>query len=250
MSLLSIGKASSANKKMEEGKMIVVVEQNASIAETFKSTLGREGYAAVSFDPDDFISWFKASPELDLASLEGVLLGDFATREIIAKAIRSRTSVPSIALNDFNTLDSTLKLYEAGVDDVVRKPVHAKELIARINAIRRRAGSAKNALWDHDGLVIHGDGRDPEVFGETLKLPRRERRILEFLASNKGRRVSKPQIYSAVYGLLDEAVEECVVESHISKLRKKLREKLGFDPIDTQRFLGYQLLGQHSAAAA
>ncbi|MDB5551172.1 MAG: ftcR, partial [Rhizobium sp.] len=55
----------------------------------------------------------------------------------------------------------------------------------------------------------------------------------------RGRRVSKTQIFNAIYGIFDEDVEENGVESHISKLRKKLRKRLGFDPIDSNRFLGY-----------
>ena len=82
---------------------------------------------------------------------------------------------------------------------------------------------------------------DPQS-GFRLPLPRRERRILEYLASNRGRRVTKTQVFNAIYGIFDEEVEENVVESHISKLRKKLREKLGTDPIDSKRFLGYRLV--------
>ena len=79
-----------------------------------------------------------------------------------------------------------------------------------------------------------------------LPLPRRERRILEFLAANKGRRMTKSQIFNFVYGLFSEDIDENVVESHISKLRKRLRYQLGYDPIDSQRYLGYRLIeGQH-----
>ena len=90
-------------------------------------------------------------------------------------------------------------------------------------------------------MRIFMDGRDPEIDGQPLPLPRRERRILEYLASNRGRRVTKTQVFNAIYGIFDDEVEENVVESHISKLRKKLRERLGFDPIDSKRFLGYRL---------
>ncbi len=75
--------------------------------------------------------------------------------------------------------------------------------------------------------------------GEVLILPRRERRILEYLVKNKGKRVQREQIFSAVYGVFNENVDEAVVESHISKLRKKLRGRLGYDPIDSKRYLGY-----------
>ena len=53
--------------------------------------------------------------------------------------------------------------------------------------------------------------------------------------------MTKTQVFNAIYGIFDEDVEENVVESHVSKLRKKLRERLGFDPIDSKRFLGYCL---------
>ena len=75
--------------------------------------------------------------------------------------------------------------------------------------------------------------------GVPLPLPRRECRILEYLVRNRGRRVTKTQIFNAVYGLFDENVDENVVESHISKLRKKLKHRLGYDPIDSKRYLGY-----------
>ena len=81
----------------------------------------------------------------------------------------------------------------------------------------------------------------PGAHGEVLELPRRERRILEYLVANRGKRVTKTQIFNAIYGIFDEDVEEDVVESHISKLRKKLRHRLGYDPIDSKRYLGYSL---------
>jgi DNA-binding response OmpR family regulator len=127
------------------------------------------------------------------------------------------------------------------VDDVVRKPVHAREIIARIGAIRRRVTMPAKAT-DVGELRVFSDGRDPEIGGEVITLPRRERRILEYLIANRSRRVSRNQIFNAVYGLFDEEVEESVVESHISKLRKKLRTALGYDPIDTKRYLGYQII--------
>jgi two-component system, OmpR family, flagellar system response regulator FtcR len=80
------------------------------------------------------------------------------------------------------------------------------------------------------------------VKGEVLSLPRRERRILEYLVMNRGCRVTKTQIYNYVYGLFSEDIDENVVESHVSKLRKRLRHRLGFDPIDSQRYLGYRLI--------
>jgi len=122
----------------------------------------------------------------------------------------------------------------------VRKPVHPREILARAAAIRRRLQTLANHV-EVGAIRVFSDGRDPEVAGEIFPLPRRERRILEYLVANRGRRVTKGQIFNAIYGIFDEEVEENVVESHISKLRKKLRKRLGVDPIDSKRFLGYCL---------
>ena len=223
--------------------MIVIVEDRKDVSEAYISSIGREGYSAISFSPQDFISWFHSASGVDLSAIDGIVLGE-CERENITRTIRRQSEVPALALSEVSALEHTLKLFAAGVDDVVRKPVHAREIIARICAIRRRQVSESQALWDMDGLTIYGDGRGLELNGQFVQVPRRELRILEYLATSKNRRVTRSQIFNAVYGMLDEDVEESVVECHISKLRKKLRTVLGYDPIDTQRFLGYQLVGR------
>lgn len=227
--------------------MIVIVDERPEVTAAYRSSLGREGISVASFSPADFDSWFHSTSGPDLTAVEAFVLGDFERRESLTRAIKTRAEVPAIALNDQTGLDSTLKLFAAGVDDVVRKPVHAREIIARIGAIRRRAAPSVRAV-EFGPLKVYGDGRDPEINGTPLVLPRRERRILDYLAANRGRRVSRGQIFNAVYGLFDEEVEESVVESHISKLRKKLRSVMGFDPIDTKRYLGYQLAASDTSA--
>jgi DNA-binding response OmpR family regulator len=203
--------------------------------------LGREGVASAGFAPCEFEEWVSSAAEDDLKSVRAFLIGDCREGSVSPRQIRDRTGAPVIALSEQHSLENTLKLFEAGVDDVVRKPVHIKEILARISAIRRRAHE-EAAFTEVGAMRIFADGRDPEIDGEPLPLPRRERRILEYLAANRGRRVTKTQVFNAIYGIFDEEVEENVVESHISKLRKKLRERLGQDPIDSKRFLGYRLV--------
>ena len=228
--------------------MIIIVDERREVTDAYSASLGREGISTASFTPADFDGWFHSVNGPDLAAVEAFVLGEFSNRELMTRAIKTRSEIPAIALNDTPQLDGILKLFAAGADDVVRKPVHAREIIARIAAIRRRHTPPGQAA-DIGGLRIHSEGRDPEANGEVMTLPRRERRILEYLAANRTRRVSRTQIFNAVYGLFDEEVEESVVESHISKLRKKLRQVLGYDPIDTRRYLGYQLVGPMAQAA-
>jgi two-component system, OmpR family, flagellar system response regulator FtcR len=201
--------------------MIVIVDERELVKDGYSSLFDREGIASAS-------------------AVRAFLIGEDATEKVPPRRIRDRSVAPVIALSERHSLENTLRLFECGVDDVVRKPVHVREILARIAAIRRRAQEEAN-YRDLAGMRIFLDGRDPEIAGQSLPLPRRERRILEFLAENSGRRVTKTQVFNAIYGIFDEEVEENVVESHISKLRKKLREKLGVDPIDSKRFLGYRL---------
>ena len=229
--------------------MIILVDDRIDVTAAYRTSFGREGISTAGFTPADFDSWFHSTSGPDLAAVEAFILGDFDHRESLARVIKTRTEAPAIALNETTGLETTLKLFAAGVDDVVRKPVHAREIIARIGAIRRRAASAGKAT-DVGDLRVFSDGRDPEVAGTVLALPRRERRILEYLVANRNRRVSRNQIFNAVYGLFDEEVEESVVESHISKLRKKLRQALGYDPIDTKRYLGYQIVARSPGSEA
>jgi Response regulators consisting of a CheY-like receiver domain and a winged-helix DNA-binding domain len=218
--------------------MIVVVDERELVKDGYTSLFGREGIPSTGFDPAEFGEWVNSAADSDIAAVEAFLLGQGDRTLELPRAIRERTTAPVIAVSDQPSLESTLALFDCGVDDVVRKPVHPREIMARAAAIRRRLKAISN-FTEIGPIRIFADGRDPEISGEVFPLPRRERRILEYLVQNRGRRVSKSQIFNAIYGLFDDEVEENVVESHISKLRKKLRKKLGFDPIDSKRFLGY-----------
>src|SRR5215475_9885204 len=219
--------------------MIVIVDERETVLNGYTAWFCREGVSAAGLAPQDFQQWVNTAPEPDIDAVEAFLLGEFHNREEVPVKIKSRSAAAVIAMNETKSLNDTLELFAAGVDDVVRKPVHVREILARIRAISRR--TQQDAEPGPGCIRVFSDGRDPEVGGEVLPLPRRERRILEYLMANKGRRVTKSQIFNFVYGLFDDGIDENVIESHISKLRKRLRQRLGRDPIDSQRFLGYRL---------
>lgn len=222
--------------------MIVVVDERETVSEGYTAWFSREGISACGLAPVEFEGWVSAVSDSDMQSVEAFLLGDSGNRGQLARAIRRRSAtVAIIVLNENRSLEETLDLFSVGVDDVVRKPIHVREIIARVKAIRRRASGASD-FSDVGEMRVFFDGRDPEIRGEVLQLPRRERRILEYLVSNRGCRINKTQIFNSVYGLFSEDIDENVVESHISKLRKRLRSRLGYDPIDSKRYLGYRLV--------
>lgn len=177
-------------------------------------------------------------------AINAFLLGECSSAGGFAGIIKRRSAAAVIAMKEHKTLASTLELFAGGVDDVVSKPCHVREILARIEAISRRVRAERAeraANGEMCSIRIFRDGRDPIVAGQSLQLPRRELRILEFLVASQGRRVTKTQIYNSVYGLFDNGIDENVIESHISKLRRRLRRSLGYDPIDSKRHLGYRL---------
>ena len=226
--------------------MILIVDERATVTQGYAAWFNREGISACGLCPSEFDSWVRTAADPDMLAVEAVLLGECPDRHALSKVIKRRSNAAVIALNENRSLEETLDLFAAGVDDVVRKPIHVREIIARIKAIRRRAKGAPD-FADVGEMRIFFDGRDPEIRGELLQLPRRERRILEYLVNNRGCRVNKTQIFNSVYGLFSDDIDENVVESHISKLRKRLRYRLGYDPIDSKRYLGYRLVASGPA---
>lgn len=226
--------------------MYIVVDERSCVARETVAGFGAQGVTAHSLAADAFQAWLDTAPAGDLAAVQGFVLGESANRTRSTAAIRSLSHAPIIALNETRSLEQTLDLFTAGIDDVVRRPVHVREILARAEAIRRRMGrgEGQGAAQDKAGrLKIHTDGRDPEIDGTSLTLPRRERHILEYFARNRGRQLTRAQIFNAVYADHGSDVEESVVEGHISKLRKKLRMRLGYDPIEAKRLAGYTFVG-------
>jgi DNA-binding response OmpR family regulator len=223
--------------------MYIVVDDRALVTEGYQSLFNGEGVPSIGFTPSRFQEWVEDTPSDHINTVEAFLLGDCADRSSFPTMIRRRSQAPVIAMNEASSLEKTLELFAAGVDDVVRKPVHVREILARVNAMQRR--NEKRRSTDEDislgEIRVYFDGRDPDVAGEVMSLPRRERRILEFLMRSRGRWVTKSQVFNAVYGLFDAEVDEAVVESHVSKLRKKLRDRLGYDPVQSKRYLGYTI---------
>lgn len=222
------------------GMMIVLIETRLSVAEAYLDGLERLGVAGLLLEPAAFANWVGALGPQEFAAVEAVVAGDFVGRETISRKTAKLGGVPLVALLDKRSLEETLLLFSAGFDDVIGKPVHVREILARIHRIsgRRKSIPRDDTLSD---LQVFCDGRDPIVSGETLCLPRRERRILECLDQTEGAWITKTQLFNRVYGVFNDQYDESVIESHICRLRRRLKMALGYDPVESQRYLGYRL---------
>ncbi len=224
-------------------EMIIIVENCSRSTDAFKLSLDREGIPSAGFSSEDFKDWVETVARDDVLAINAFILGECESVLDIASFIKRRSTAAVIAVKKEKTLATTLELFAKGVDDVVAAPCHVREMLARIEAISRRTRSERGQHSKGGSIYTFGDGRDPLVRGQPFQLPRRELRILEFLVANQSRRVTKAQIFNSVYGLFEHSIDENVVESHISKLRRRLRQSLGYDPIESKRHLGYRLVG-------
>ncbi len=222
--------------------MYIVIDMREVVANGYKSGFEREGLACTTFAGAEFADWLQSISDADAVAIQAVILGSAEGRYSIPALVRSRAMTPIIALKEESGLEETLELFNVGVDDVVKKPAPVRELVARANAILRRASDVREEA-QFGRLTVYFDSRDPTIDDTPVELPRRERQILEYLVKNRRRRITKTQLFNAIYGLFNENVDETVIEGHISKLRKKLRLRLGYDVIDAKRFAGYAFIG-------
>jgi two-component system phosphate regulon response regulator PhoB/two-component system alkaline phosphatase synthesis response regulator PhoP len=128
---------------------------------------------------------------------------------------------------------------ELGADDYVTKPFSVKELVARIHAVLRRPGGAETGPRIVVGpLVIDLEKFEVTAGGERIELTATEFKILQLLASRKGRVFNRDQILDHLWGN-EKAVIDRTVDVHIRNLREKLGEAAAL--IKNIRGVGYKL---------
>ncbi len=139
--------------------MIVVVDERELVKDGYTSLFGREGVPSTGFDPSEFGEWVNTAADTDIDAVEAFLIGQGSQALSLPRAIRDRSTAPVIAVSDSPSLETTLAFFDCGVDDVVRKPVHPREILARAAAIRRRLKAISN-YTDIGAIRVFSDGRD------------------------------------------------------------------------------------------
>lgn len=150
--------------------------------------------------------------------------------------------IPIIMLTAKVTEDDRVAGLEAGTDDYVIKPFSPRELIARINAVLRRASPADNEGQIRAGqLLLDTVSRRILANGKEVAMGPTEYRLLEFFMSNQGRAYSRSQLLDHVWGT-NAYLEERTVDVHIRRLRKAL-QPVNMDVfVQTVRGHGYRFL--------
>lgn len=218
---------------------LLLVEDDPDLGEALVANLARDGFAV------DLVADC-ASAEAALASNSYALvlldlgLTDGDGLDIVRRLRRRRSSVPVIVLTARDAIEDRVTGLEAGADDYLVKPFAHAELVARIRAVLRRPGRDLGAAIEVGRLVLEPATGDVSVGGRPLLLPRRERMLLEILMRRAGRVVTRRVLEEALWDQ-EKEIESNTLESHVSRLRKRLLEAGAGVQIRTIRGVGYML---------
>jgi two-component system OmpR family response regulator len=150
---------------------------------------------------------------------------------------------PILFLTTMDDLDARLEGFDSGGDDYLVKPFAAAELVARVHALVRRAekgGGGRQTRLTVGELELDLLSRAVWRDGIAIDLQPQEFKLLEYLAQNSDRTVTRAMLLERVWGL-DFDPGTTVVESHVSRLRGKLSRGFGSELIHTVRGAGYVL---------
>jgi DNA-binding response OmpR family regulator len=215
---------------------ILLVEDNELVADAIV-----RGLAHAGFTVDHALSAERARAALhtehfDLAVVD-IGLPAVDGLSLLGALRQEGQTMPVLILTARDTLADKIRAFDLGADDFLMKPFEQAELAARCRALIRRASLAPSGIVRLGRMTIDLSGHQLQIDSQPVELTRREWLVLESLAHNIGRIVTKDRLMQALAGW-EQDLTANAVETHISRLRAKLGAAA---LIRTVRGLGYRL---------
>jgi DNA-binding response OmpR family regulator len=222
----------------EDQGTIVVVEDDANIADLLDMYLRREGFRVLQATTGQAGLDAIQREHPRLAILDVSLPGGMDGLEV-CRRVRASNPLPMLMLTARDSeVDRVLGL-EMGADDYVTKPFSPREVVARVKAILRRSEGPveQPELLSAGRVEVDLARREARVDGEVVALTSREFQLLAFFAERPGRALSRQQLLDGVWGA-GWYGDDRTVDAHVRQLRKKLGDSL---PLNTVWGMGYRL---------
>jgi two-component system, OmpR family, alkaline phosphatase synthesis response regulator PhoP len=229
--------------------MIVVIEDDAIVADTLKLYLEQAGFEVAT--ARDGVSGFAraSAPDVSLVVLDLMIAG--MSGQDVCRRLRAASTVPIIMVTARVSEEERIAGLELGADDYVSKPFSPREVVARVHAVLRRTG--RHSGGDAPHTIAVGDleidvwARQARVAGKPVSLTPTEYRLLEALARQPGRVFTRDELVARAFGP-DYAGYDRTVDVHITNLRRKIEP--GREPryLLTVHGVGYKLTGPNTNA--
>ncbi|MFC6670353.1 response regulator [Marinobacterium aestuariivivens] len=217
---------------------VLIVEDDNDLRRQLKTALESRGYTVEeSADGEDaeFLGleypYDLAVVDLGLPKLPGV--------DVIRSWREAQKTFPVLILTARGDWQDKVEGLEAGADDYLVKPFHIEELVARLNALLRRAAGHATPVMRYGPIALDTAGRVVTLNDRPVKLTSYEYRTLEYLILNAGKTISKTELTEHLYHQ-DFDRDSNVLEVFIRRLRQKLDPEQTLQPITTVRGLGYR----------
>ncbi|MBN1380325.1 MAG: response regulator transcription factor [Deltaproteobacteria bacterium] len=219
---------------------VLIVEDDAKIASFIVKGLRAAGYAVDhALDGDEGLRLALTEP-YDAAIID-LMLPRRNGLALISEMRAEKVNIPVLVLSAKGSVDDRVKGLETGADDYLTKPFAFSELLARIQAlIRRASGTTEPTRLIVGDLSVNLLTREVTRSGKNIDLQPREFSLLEYLMRNAGRIVSKTMIMEHVWDYHFDP-QTNVVEARISRLRDKIDKNADQKLIHTVRGVGYVL---------
>ncbi len=216
---------------------ILVVDDESRMRKLVKDFLGREGYQVLEAgDGMEAMEVFYDEKDIALIILD-VMMPRMDGWQV-CREVRQSSKVPIIMLTARSEERDELQGFALGVDEYISKPFSPKILVARVNAILRRA----NVLGGGDeidagGIVIDKVAHQVKIDGKEIELSFKEFELLSYFVENQGIALSREKILNNVWDY-DYFGDARTIDTHVKKLRSKLGEKGNY--IKTIWGMGYK----------
>ncbi|NKQ34274.1 MAG: response regulator transcription factor [Chloroflexi bacterium] len=199
---------------------VLVIDDDRSLADIIAFALRREGYeVSLAFDGAAALQqWRSQQPDIIVLDLNLPKVDGFT----ICRRIRAEEDTPIIMLTVRDDEDDIVRGLELGADDYMLKPFSPRQLIARMQAVLRRAGkSAAPAALQTGELTLDSSRRELRIGqGKTVYLTPLENRLLHYLMSNPGHILTTEALISQVWGA--EGGDRDMLRQLVRRLRRKI----------------------------
>ncbi len=238
-----------SNEKPESQKLVLVVEDEKSIADILRFNLELKNYrVSTAYDGEEGLAKARAeNPDLILLDIMLPKLIGFDVCEILRG---EGNNVPIILLTAREEEDDKVRGLEIGADDYITKPFSMREVVARVEANIRRHAMPQRAAIDSamavsGDLAINTDSHQVFRAGQAISLTQREYELLTFLASHPNKVYSRVDLMEQVwnYGYVGDDVRTVDVTV------RRLREKIETDPANPQYILTRRGAGYYFAVS-
>lgn len=218
---------------------ILIVEDEKALANNLRRGLSEEGYSVdAAYDGEE--GGFMAETEpYDLIILD-IMLPKKDGIAVLKNLRKEGIKTPVLMLTAKDAVSDKIRGLDSGADDYITKPFDFDELLARVRSLLRRKGEVKSAVITIADLEIDTAGHQVKRGGKEIPLSAREYALLEYLAYNKEKVVSRTDISEHIYDY-DFDLDSNIIDVYINFLRNKIDK--GFDKrlIHTIRGAGYIL---------